>query len=266
MRYLIACDLDDTILNKKKNIPFKTRRYFKKMMKNGSLIVITSGRPYSGIYRYIKHFKNMPYIVSNGSAIYLKDKIITHDIDLNIFLDFYSKTKHMIHSFLDNVDLEIFTSNIIDIPDFLIHRETSGVKVNQGAINKILNKNLWLPNIWVYEKDIEEFTEILNKYHKYISYRNWGLYDGLYSFEMFSPSASKEKAILEIAKLSGIDEENIYAFGDSYNDESMLTSNKIKGIAMINAKEDLKEKAFDKTSKDFNHNGVIDYLKRHQII
>ena len=265
MRYLIACDLDDTILTKNKRIQFKTRRYFKKMIENGSIVVITSGRPFSGIYKYVKHFKNMPYICNNGVSIYFKDKIITHDIDLKIFLDFYNKTKEMIYAFSDNIDLEICTLDINKIPDFLIHREMPGVKVSQGALNKILNKNLWLPNIWVYEKDIDEFNKIIDKYHKYISYRNWGLYDGLYSFELFSPRASKEKAILELANIYNIDKENIYAFGDSYNDESMLLSKEIKGIAMVNAKEELKEKAFDKTTKDFNHNGVIDYLKKHNI-
>lgn len=235
------------------------------MMKKGSLVVICSGRPYSGIYKYTKHFKNMPFICNNGASIYLKDKIIAKEIDLDIFFDFYQKTKDMIYAFCDTVDIEMFTTDISRIPDFLIHKEIKGVKINQGALNKILNKNLWLPNIWVYEKDIEEFTNIINRYNKYFSYRNWGLYDGLYSFELFSSKASKEKAIIELANLYNIDLDNVYAFGDAYNDESMLFSKEFKGIAMVNAKDELKEKAFDVTTKDYNHNGVIDYLKKHNI-
>ena len=55
--YLIAFDMDGTLLNEKKNIPSKTRRYLLKLAKKGHKIVLASGRPSRALKQYYEQLK-----------------------------------------------------------------------------------------------------------------------------------------------------------------------------------------------------------------
>ena len=54
------------------------------------------------------------------------------------------------------------------------------------------------------------------------------------------------------------------AFGDQYNDLSMIKEAHY-GVAMINAVEDLKKETIYFTTSDFNHNGVIKFIKKNKL-
>ena len=105
---------------------------------------------------------------------------------------------------------------------------------------------------------IDKFNEIANDYKDIMFFRNWGHYDDRYSFEILSINASKGDAMNYLKDLFKCD--LTIAFGDQLNDISMLQMANY-GVAMINAKPEVKEKAKYTTRKDFNNNGVIDFLK-----
>ena len=101
--------------------------------------------------------------------------------------------------------------------------------------------------------------KVLNEYD--FLYRNWGLYDGVYAFEIHSKEASKGNALKYLANYYNIDSKNTLAFGDQLNDISMLKAANY-GVSMINANQELKELTKYHTDYDFNNNGVIEFLKK----
>ena len=70
-KYLIALDMDGTLLNKSHVISKTTSDYFKQLEKDGHIIVIASGRPVRGIMNFYKELElDTPIICYNGAYIY----------------------------------------------------------------------------------------------------------------------------------------------------------------------------------------------------
>ena len=53
MYKLIALDMDGTLLNDEKKITEKTKKAISEARNNGKYVVLCSGRPIEGIYRYL---------------------------------------------------------------------------------------------------------------------------------------------------------------------------------------------------------------------
>ena len=83
--------------------------------------------------------------------------------------------------------------------------------------------------------------------------------------EIFQKGIEKYKGIKEVAKLEGISNEDIIAFGDGLNDVEMLKKCGI-GVAMKNALPEVKEQANYITSRTNSENGVVEFLKEYLLI
>ena len=67
--------------------------------------------------------------------------------------------------------------------------------------------------------------------------------------------------MLYLAKKLKIKKENIISFGDQLNDIPMLMMANY-GVAMINSRDEVKEKAKFISEFDYNNNGVIEFIKK----
>lgn len=267
-RYLTACDLDDTLLTSRKKIKFRSRLFIKNYIKRGNYFIICTGRPINGCYKYWKKIaNNMPIITSNGAVIHYFDgkelKTKYFNIEHKIFKEFLMKVDKYILSGVSFYENEILVQNKKEVPDWIIHKEKNTV-IREGQLSKLLNHSPILPNLWIYEEYIEEFIKIIDNYSEHFSYRNWGLYNGRYSIEIFSINASKGNAMLFLAKQLNVSQKNVCAFGDQLNDLSMLEMANY-GVAMINSREEVKQACKYVTKHDFNHNGVINFLIEHKL-
>lgn len=67
-KYLIALDLDGTLLKDDKTISKATKDYLRKLEEDGNLIVITSGRALRSVLEYYKDIglSSSPVIAYNG--------------------------------------------------------------------------------------------------------------------------------------------------------------------------------------------------------
>ncbi|MCX5775805.1 MAG: HAD-IIB family hydrolase, partial [Firmicutes bacterium] len=69
-RYLIAFDMDGTLLNDKKTISFRTRRYLHHLDRQGHVVVLASGRPVRALRRYYDELNlRSPMVCYNGASI-----------------------------------------------------------------------------------------------------------------------------------------------------------------------------------------------------
>lgn len=264
-KYLVACDLDDTLLTKEKKITKKTLRYIKKFTDEGNYFVFCTGRPLAGALQYweqlSKHKIQMPIITSNGGAIYFppsfKRETVYNRINLEKFKHFTSRIQPYILCAEMRIDNRVYIENINEVPFWITHFSEDTI-INEGVFSEIIVEAPILANIWVKEEFIEEFKEVMKDYQDTMFFRNWGHYDDRYSFEILDINASKGDAMNYLAKLFKAD--FTVAFGDQLNDLSMLGVANY-GVAMINAKDEVKIKAKYVTTKDHNHDGVIDFLK-----
>lgn len=266
-KYLVVSDLDDTLLTKKKTIRNKTVRFVKKFVKKGNYFVICTGRPFAGAINFYKRLGvNMPLITDNGSAIYFheNDQFILKPfgIELNRFKKFLQEIDDTILSAISTRDNIITIQNRKMVPDWIIHDEIEGVVIKEGKLYDLLETDPLLPNLWIKPEGIEKFNTVIQKYADIISYRNWGLHDDRYSLELFSCDASKGKAMNYLANL--YDVSATISFGDQWNDISMIEA-ATYGVAMKNAIPLLKQGRKYITRKDCNHNGVVDFLKKHKL-
>lgn len=263
-KYLYTVDLDDTLLTRKKKIRKKTISVIKKITNKGNMFCICTGRPYSGAINFYKTLNlKMPMITDNGASIYFLDNDTkTFTIDLKIFQNFLTEVQDYIVSGITTIDKTIYIENREHVPNWIIHDEVPGIIIKEGILKDIIDKDVILPNLWVKKDNLKEFQDILDKYHETINFRNWGLHDEKYSYELFSVNASKGLAMNFLKEKFNLD--YTVAFGDQWNDLSMIELADY-GVAMKNAVDILKDKAKYQTDKDCDHNGVIHFIKKNKL-
>ncbi len=264
-KYLVASDLDDTLLTKYKKITKKSLKFIKKFTDSGNYFILCTGRPLVGTFTYwetlSKYKINMPIITSNGGTIYFPPNMnlenIYYRIDLKKFNEFTKKIQNFIVCAETRVDNKMYIENLAKVPSWITHLSEDTVLI-EGKFSEIVTEGPILANIWIKEDSIDEFNKIASEYKDIMYFRNWGHYGEVYSFEILSILASKGEAMNYLKKLFKCD--FTIAFGDQLNDISMMEMANY-GVAMINAKPEVKEKAKYVTKKDFNNDGVIDFLK-----
>lgn len=264
-KYLVACDLDDTLLTKEKKITKKTLKFIKKFTKEGNYFVFCTGRPLAGALDYWKELAKykifMPIITSNGGAIYFPPNYnienIYNRIDLDIFKKFTKEVQPFILSAEMRVDNKVYIENSNEVPFWITHFSPDTI-IKEGIFSEIIEEGPVLANIWVKDEFINEFNKVIENYKNKMYFRNWGHYGDRHSFEILDINTSKGDAMNYLAKLFNCD--FTVAFGDQLNDISMLGMANY-GVAMINARDEVKSKAKYVTKKDHNNNGVVDFLK-----
>ena len=268
MKYkLIAVDIDDTLLNRQKEITPATKAALMQAQENGVKLVVASGRlpygvrPYAealDIFRYGGYymgFNGGAILNSRGELIgrsYLDSKYIEPVYDIlrpsnattmvhkgdTIYAD--NKVNDYTHIESDVIGLPL---NVVDdLPSFidwdlhkvLISGEPDELKeLEQQLISALGDEvDIYLSLPW--------FLEVMPK------------------------DANKGEGLKTICADAGIDIRDAVAFGDSYNDIFMIKAAGT-GIAMGNAEEALKEAA-DLVTEDCDRDGIAKALIKLGII
>lgn len=264
-KYLVACDLDNTLLTDKKKITRKTINYIKKFTREGNYFVFCTGRPLAGaleIWQTLSKNKIfMPIITSNGGAIYFPPtynrETIYNRINFNKFQEFTKRIQHLIECAEARIDNRVYIENKDIVPFWITHFSPDTIII-EGPFSEVINEGPVLSNIWIKEDGLDEFLEIAKEYEDYMYFRHWGFFDKRHSFEILDINTSKGHAMNHLKDLFNCD--FTIAFGDQLNDISMLSMANY-GVAMTNARDEVKQKAKYITKKDYNHNGVVDFLK-----
>ena len=264
-RFLIAFDMDGTLLkDKNKRISHQTKEYLKKLNNDGHIIILASGRPYSELLPYYnsiglktplvcfnglhcfnpndKNFPEIKFTFKKEHALELIDKLLGTSID-NAFVETDNKV------WMIKEDDEIISfmwphktqRNMIfgHFKDTLDEDPMTFITVNKGYNNP------------------DYIEECVKKYpHTHV--RFW--FNKFYS-ELYFDGVSKAHCLEEIRKYYNIPIEDTIAFGDYHNDIEMINWS-AHGVAMKNGIDELKKHAKHITHRDNNHNGIIKTLKQ----
>lgn len=244
---LIATDMDGTLLNDVSLVDKKDYETLQRLNKKGINTVLVTGRILSMVEVYYKTMPFIKYVISaNGASIddvHNNLTIAQNFIDLNLInkiLDYTSENK--IECNLLSREVCYFPKNSVRIKRFERYNEIA--KANNYKEMKLLRFNELeaienIEKILIYTKDQEKITKILNFLNELdvtLTQSDFGL------IEVSSKGITKGYGLRKLREHLNLEKENIIAFGDFYNDESLFLESGFR-VAMGNAVPKLKEKA-----------------------
>ncbi|GFZ32355.1 haloacid dehalogenase [Clostridium zeae] len=260
---LIACDMDETLLNDDHVICEKNIELIKRAKEEyGVKFVPATGRGYNSIQtdlRILDLYDELgEYVLSfNGGALtenkgnkllqfkgldfHKMKEIFEYGLTKDVCIHVYTKDKLYIYNLSDSekarIERQKFQCTIM---------EENTVDFLEGElIAKILYQNIDVPYLMSLEPDMKDIV------HGYCSVS----YSSNRYMEFNSLGVDKGQGLADLASILNIDIKDTIAVGDNYNDMAML---KVAGLSVAagNAVEDVK-KACDYTTNADNNEGVV---------
>lgn len=241
-------DLDGTLLGTRNGrrfqIPPSALRALERLRENGHRLAVCSGRQEAFIQKFFPGLFQS-YVALNGAHVVFEDKTVLDRILpeerirlLAEHFDSYGCSFIFIgkrHGWARNVPEKVYSrmEEIYGLPDFLV-KNWKPEQVEAGMMDFVFETDA------EYEKCADAFTDgmILNRH------------PGMLTNDLSFPDWNKADGIRTFLAQSGISKEDTVAFGDGYNDISMMGAVGC-AVAMGNAVDEVKEKADFITSPIF---------------
>lgn len=254
----IALDLDGTLTNHDKEVTPITRQALMRAQKDGAHIILASGRPTYGIAPIADHLeidKYNGYVLSyNGGKIVnwqTKEELYSNHLPNNVIPILYNYAKEKDYALLGYAGKEIIT----EMPDDKYVKEES--RINKMEIRKVDNlleslesnptKLLMTGDASLMIKAEEELAEIVG--NRMDVFRSAPFF-----IELVPKGIDKAQSLNRLLELIGLSTNDMIAFGDGYNDLSMLKLAGV-GVAMANAVPEVRAEA-DFITKSNEEDGV----------
>ena len=242
----IALDLDGTLTNHDKVVTPRTRQALLKAQEQGTVIILASGRPTYGIVpvaECLELEKRGGYILSynGGNIVNAKtgEKLFSQFLPDAVIPILYKYAKEKNHALLGYAGNEIIT----EMPDDPYVKEES--RINKMNIRKVDNlfetlephptKLLMTGDPTDMIKAEEELVEILGE--KMDIFRSAPFF-----LELVPKGIDKAQSLLRLLSKINLTPADLMAFGDGYNDLSMLKLAGV-GVAMANAAPEVRADA-----------------------
>ena len=264
-KYLIALDLDGTLLSDWQTISETTKNYLNKLRKEGHQVVIATGRPFRSSEKFYDELDlDTPIINYNGGLVTNKCnpdfKPYSLTINREYVIDIYNENKNVISNAFGEVGDDIYLRYDTEEIRPLLHY-FNGAKLEVGDFKDILTEDT-NGFLVVANKGQAQIIEdyVAHHYEGKVLARNWGQHYN-YVIELYTPETTKGAGLKYVADHLGFNKEDIIAFGDAHNDIEMLQYAGT-GVAMINAQEVLKEHADHITEYSNLEDGIVHFLEK----
>ncbi|MGL4798595.1 MAG: HAD family hydrolase [Cellulosilyticaceae bacterium] len=255
----VVTDLDDTLLAPDKTISEVAIQVIREMQASGIQFSFITGRPKYAIERFVESVGvSAPVVSCNGAVVFQGDDILLK----------HSFPAYKLRTLMESAkDLGLTVLFYTDDVEYALH-ETAWVKVRVDAGRnfpiRTLTEAEWEEvtfeklNIMA-DANEEGFAKVLPLIEALQSECSIALY-GLNGCEIVSKEVNKGVGMKELAKLLGVEVEEIMAIGDNANDNEMLAQAGI-GVAVGNAKETTKQCADYICEKSYTE-GVIEAIEK----
>ena len=264
---VIAFDLDGTLLNKKGELSRETVAYVEELKKNGHMIILSTGRPYRGMAHFYQQLKlNTPIVNDNGGITHHPNDHqfpqLKQTIPVKVCKDIFQHFKAFTATAFYSVDNTVYVYNRSPRIENLLHIEEHTL-VFEGPLDEISQEAPFGIIYVIHVEHKDTFESYLSQaYPDLLSFRLWGEDQKHAIYEVYQKNISKASGLDYILRYYNLKQSDLIAFGDGTNDHEMLAFAHL-GVAMLNAKDELKALANDVTSLDNDDNGVIEYLKSY---
>lgn len=273
---IVAFDLDGTLLNENQRVPTSTIETIKRLQQRGIHIAVATGRSYSASKFYAKMI-NADYVVACNGALVVdeKDGHLLHQKPiqkdtansiLSLLYDHHDKLKIQWDSFDTYYTNNVlaFEQDYVDAYNSHYPEDVFSLEVVDSleayrdlSLHKDLAQEIYQIFTFSMVKPPDEYHMILEKLNlfddiQYVDFKT------NYT-DVTRKNVSKGRALEMLAGRHGYNREEVMAFGDHYNDESMLNYAGVS-VAMGNADESIKALAKHVARPNFE-GGVEMFLK-----
>lgn len=264
---LLFTDMDGTLLNDASEISPSLKAALDKITQKGHHLILSSGRPLPSILEVRENlgliYPNMLIISNNGALIYdcdTKQNILVHRLeleDIRYIVNAAEKRHLHIHAYTDK---EIVCHGLNDELKFYTRRIHMPLKCVKDIPSALTEGSYKLQAIHLTNRrELEDFRQEIADYCKdHIQL----IFSNDQYLEILPAAAGKGSALSFVCRYLHAPFRHTFAAGDAENDISMLQAAST-GIAMQNATEVVKQAAQIITSKDNNHDGLMEILEQY---
>lgn len=265
MKYkMLAFDIDGTLVNSDKKITEATKTAILKAAQQGSIIVIASGRPIQGLWKYareleLEKYKGYLLAFNGGRVVSVADqRVVSEEL---VPARFYKKIYDLAKE--NNVNILTFDGDTVISEN--IENEYLNIEVKLNGLKKRQVANLYE------ELDFEVNKFLMMDDGDYLGEVEKKVYNALHNeldvyrsepffLEVLPKGINKGKALEKLIGELGIKREELMTFGDGYNDVTMIEYAGM-GVAMGNARDVVKEKA-DYIAKSNDEDGIVEVIEK----
>lgn len=264
MYKILAFDIDGTLTNSDKIITEGTKGAIFKAMEKGCKVVIATGRPVQGIVDYAKELKlkeNGGYILAlNGGRIIscADDKVLS---DIKVPMEYYKEIYEL--SKKHGVNLLTYEGDSViseDIDDEYLNVESRICHLDKIKVPNLLERLTFEVNKFLMTAEGSYLAEVEKDVYEKLHDRMDVYRSEPFFLEILPPDINKASALETLLGILGFKREELMAFGDSYNDLTMIKYAGL-GVAMGNAKDVVKENA-DYIAPTNDEDGIVDVINK----
>ena len=235
---MIGLDLDGTLLNTKKELTENTRRVLREAIDAGILVLMATGRPYTGIPAELRNFPGIHYaLTSNGARVLDTDH---NKLLIEQLLPMESAKKALrIFEKYDTLSEIYFDGQGYADPNMWNYVRTTRIAV-PDIQDVIIKENRSMDKVQALFADMEERAAAWKELSELKELELVGSLS--YNIEINAAGVNKGTALVALGEMLGIPRESIMACGDGDNDVHLLREVGF-GVAMANAQPQVKEAA-----------------------
>lgn len=268
---LICSDIDGTLLNKERDVDTYTKTVFNKLAGKVQVVLASSRMPKAMWYiQDALNITTMPLICYNGALVLANGEAFDDSLVIDSHVipsDVTSRIYNLAQPLGLHISLYYNNTWIASDMDFWANREINNTRSTPDAVLSSIEKDsleatIHQPTHKVMLMGEADMLDIIEKElapQQVVSlYRSKSTYLEI-SLIGIDKSSALKVVLDKMNAFSGINLDEVAAFGDSYNDYEMLKAVKY-GIAMGNAVPKIKEIAYAITTSNQEH-GVAAYLE-----
>ncbi len=263
---LLAIDLDGTLLDDNVGISTRNYRAIKMAQEKGVKVTIATGRPFKSCLPYARKLAvDIPFITYHGAlvrSLELKEPLLYNPVDFDLACDVVEtaeKLGYHINLYIDD-RVHIREENSFS----RMYQDITAVEVLPvGNLYTFLaNEKKAPPKLTIidFEGRLEKMESFLyENYREKLtitkSHQNF--------LEITHLKATKGQALKSLVDILNVEQDEVMAFGDSYNDIDMLQYAGM-GVAVANAPREVQEKA-DFITRSHLEDGVAEVIEEYII-
>lgn len=248
---MIGLDLDGTLLTSDKRLLPYTKQVLAEAIERGILVLMATGRPYTGIPEEIRDFPGIRYALTSNGARILDTQTGKVLIEHLLPLESAKKALEILQKY-DTLQEVYFNgqgyaeSEKLDQISRYHHNPhmweyVRATRKPVSSLSELIEReNQDMDKVQALFADMEELAQAwkeLEPYEELVLVSSLG-----YNIEINAVGVDKGRGLMELGELLGIRPEEIMACGDGDNDIGMLEKAGI-GVAMGNAEENVKAAA-----------------------
>lgn len=262
----VAFDLDGTLLSSNATILESSKQAIQKIREKGIKVYFVTGRHHTAVRPYYKELDlDTPVVCCNGTYVYdfknekaLVGNPLSSQVASHLIAEAQAQGIHTAVYFEDamtyetlNIHFEKFQKWVQSCPE-AVRPNVYQVESFQQEIEK--GTTIW--KVLISDQDLVKLQSFVEKLPRDQVSPEWSWVDRV---DITSVGNSKGARLAELLKTEGIELEQVIAFGDNFNDISMLEAVGL-GIAMGGSEEEVQQKA-KKTIGSNNEDSIANELK-----